>query len=155
MAEKTNSESTQEEQVMDNTAYIEAIKEMKEKTVSKEAYSKLQDENKKLLQSLINGETIEGTPQAEAADVNKLRNQLFGDGVELTNLEYCTKALELRDALIAEGKKDPFLPSGHKVIVTNEDVEAANRVAEIMKECIEYADGDSNIFTSELQRRMK
>ena len=59
MEELENSVSEQEN-VGDNTAnYIEAIKEMKANSVSKEAYVKLQQENKQLLNSLVNGQSIE------------------------------------------------------------------------------------------------
>ena len=59
MEELENSVSEQEN-VGDNTAnYIEAIKEMKANSVSKEAYVKLQQENKQLLNSLVNGQGIE------------------------------------------------------------------------------------------------
>ena len=40
-----------------------------------------------------------------------------------------------------------------KIVPTTEDIECANRVAEVVKECIEYADGDSQLFTNELNRR--
>ena len=33
------------------------------------------------------------------------------------------------------------------------DYEAAERVATVVRECIEYAKGDSAVFTNELQRR--
>ena len=44
-----------EENVNDSINYIEAIKEMKQNSVSKQAYDKLREENKQLLDSLING----------------------------------------------------------------------------------------------------
>ena len=134
--------------------YVAAIKELKDSTVPKNQYEKLKEENKKLLQSLINGESIEGAEASSVPDVKELRKELFNGDAQLTNLEYVTKALELRDQLIAEGKPDPFLPYGEKIAPTNEDVEAANRVAKVLKECVDYADGDSSIFTNELQRVM-
>ena len=56
--ELLNSESG-EENVNDSIDYIEAIKEMKQNSVSKKAYDKLREENKQLLDSLINGKEIE------------------------------------------------------------------------------------------------
>ena len=55
--------------------------------------------------------------------------------------------------MIAEGKPDPFLPIGKQIMPTNEDIEAANRVAEVFQSCVDYAEGDSAVFTNELQRR--
>lgn len=132
------------------TDYIAAIKELKDNTVSKEDYNKLKNENQKLLKSLVNGETI--TVEKAAADVGELRKQLYDSDAELSNLEYVTKSLELRDAIIAEGGHDPFLPWGKQIAPTTEDIEAANRVATVLKECVDYAEGDSEVFTNELMR---
>ena len=55
---------------------------------------------------------------------------------------------------MAEGNPDPFLPVGKQILPTDEDVAAANRVADVLKECVDYAEGDSAVFTNELQRRL-
>lgn len=138
--------------VPDNMDYIEAIKEIKQNTVDKEAYNKLKEENRKLLNSLINGEEINQQKVEETVDISKLRADLFNK--ENSNLEYAEKALKLRDEIIKQGGKDPFLPYGEKILPTEEDISTANRVAKILKECIEYADGNADIFTNELQRIM-
>ena len=144
--------------VEDNTNdYIAQIKNLKENSVSKDDYNKLKADNKKLIDALANGTQVEGMvvePKISAVDkINECRTKLFSKGGNLNNLEYCDTALQLRDALIENGERDPFLPFGHNVIATESDIETANRVATIMKECIDYADGDSDIFTNELQRR--
>lgn len=152
MIENENSVS-QQENVNDSTDYIEAIKEMKQNSVSKEAYEKLKAENKQLLDSIINGTELDNIKKEEPVDIETLRKDLFSDAShEKTNLDYVSSALKLRDALIAAGEKDPFLPAGEKIIPTEEDIATANRVASILKDCVEYADGDSALFTSELQR---
>lgn len=132
--------------------YISAIKEIKENSVDKEKYNQLREENKRLLQSLVNGETIQS--DVKPVDIGELRKELFSENADLSNLDYMTKTIQLRDALIESGEKDPFLPWGKKITPTQEDVQTAERVANIIKECIEYADGDSGVFTGELQRRM-
>lgn len=143
--------------VEDNTNdYIEQIKKLKESSVSRDDYNKLKADNKKLIDALANGTQLEGKvePKIDAVEnINNLRKKLFSKGNNLSNLEYCDTAVKLRDALIEKGERDPFLPFGHNVIATESDIESANRVATVMKECIEYADGDSDIFTNELQRR--
>ena len=48
-----------EEEVVDNTNYIDAIKDLKQNSVSKEKYDALAAENKKLVDALVNGEEIE------------------------------------------------------------------------------------------------
>ena len=140
--------------IEDNTKdYIEEIQKLKEGTVSKEEYMKLKEENKKLINSLATGEGFGATPAAPIPDVDNLRNKLF-NSEGLSNLDYCTTAIELREALIASGKPDPFLPVGHEIVPTASDIESAERVAQNLKECIDYAQGNSDIFTDELQRRL-
>ena len=136
-----------------DTDYIAAIEQLKATTVSKTDYDKLQQEKKRLLESLINGG--QSTPQTapQKPDIAKLRKELYCQEPNLSNLEYWKKTLELRDALMAEGEPDPFLPCGKKVAATAEDVQKAANVAKVMRECIDYADGDSRVFTNELNRR--
>ena len=142
--------------VEDNTNdYIDQIKKLKENSVSKEDYDKLRLDNKRLIDALANGTQMDVVePKVSTVEnINNLRKKLFSKGSNLSNLDYCKTAIELRDALIENGERDAFLPFGHNVVTTESDIETANRVATVMKECIDYADGDSDIFTNELQRR--
>ena len=142
--------------VEDNTNdYIDQIKKLKENSVSKDDYNKLKADNKKLIDALANGTQMDVVESKVSAvdKINELRTKLFSKGNNLSNLEYCDTAVKLRDALIENGERDPFLPFGHEVVATESDYESANRVATVLKECIDYADGDSDIFTNELQRR--
>lgn len=143
---------SQQENVDDSIDYIEAIKEMKQNSVSKSDYDKVKEENRRLLQSLVNGESIQ--KPVEPVDVKKLRAELFGSENDYSNLDFITRALQLRDAVIEQGGVDPFLPAGKNIAPTNEDVAVANHVADVLKECVEYAEGDNLVFTNELQRRM-
>lgn len=129
--------------------YIAAIKELKEKSVDRTQYDALRAENKRLLDALVNGSEPERAKPK--ADVDELRKRVFKE--DQTNLEFAENALALREAIIDQGGTDPFLPAGKKCIPTNEDVEAAGRVAAVLQECIDYAEGDSQIFTNELMRR--
>lgn len=153
MIENENSVS-QQENVNDSTDYIEALKEMKQNSVDRATYDKLKSENKQLLDALVNGKEIE-IKREEPVDVNQLRKDLFNRDKQLSNLDYVSSALKLRDALIERGERDPFLPYGDKVSLTAEHYEKAEQVATVLKECVEFADGDSGIFTAELQRRTK
>ena len=124
--------------VEDNTNdYIEQIKKLKESSVSKDDYNKLKADNKKLIDALANGTQVEGVVEPKVSAVEKidnLRKKLFSKGNDLSNLEYCDTAVKLRDALIENGERDPFLPFGHDVVATDSDYESAERVATIMKE---------------------
>ena len=134
--------------------YLEIINEMKQNSVSKEDYQRLREENRRLLNTIVNGGSLEqAAPQEEAVDIRELATELCNAGEErLSNVEYITKALKLREAIINTGAPDPFLPNGIDVAQTPVDVATAQRVAEAFTSCIEYADGDDAAFTAELQR---
>jgi hypothetical protein len=138
---------------VDNSSYIEAIKEMKNNYVPREKLTKLESENKQLLEALVNGKEIEVAKPEVKVDVNELRNKLFNTDAQLSDLEYVSTALQLREALLEQGEADPFLPYGDKVQLTAEHYDKAEAVAEVFKECIEFAEGDSRLFTAELLRR--
>ena len=87
------------EGVVDNTDYIAAIKELKENSVDRSKYDALKAENKKLLDSIVNGTEI-AQQQSE------------------------------------------------------EKIATANKVADVLQQCVDYAEGDSAVFTNELQRRI-
>lgn len=142
-----------EEETTPEEDYIKAIEDMKQNTVPKELYNKLKSENSRILDAYINGNDIDIPGKEETVDVNELRKDLFGK--ELSNLDYAQKALKLRSELIKRGERDPFLPVGNQVKETPDTYEAAERVATVLQECIDYAQGDSNLFTAELQRKTK
>ena len=145
--------------VEDNTQdYLAAIKELKEKSVDRSEYDKLRAENKKLIDAVVNGQPGQEEPvftKHSKEQIDDLRNELFNSPKELNNLEYITKAMELRDALMENGEPDPFLPVGKQISPTRDDLEGAEKVAQVYRECIEYAEGDSEVFTNELMRRTR
>lgn len=145
---------SQQDNVNDSIDYIEAIKEMKQNSVNRAEYDKLKKENKQLLDALVDGKEIE-IKKEEPVDISKLRKELFNKDSQLSNLDYVSSALKLRNALIEKGERDPFLPYGEKVTLTAEHYDKADQVATVLQECVDFADGDSGIFSAELQRRTK
>lgn len=145
--------------VEDNTQdYLAAIKELKEKSVDRSEYDKLRAENKKLIDAVVNGQPGQEEPAVSKhskEQIDDLRNDLFNSPKELNNLEYITKAMELREALMENGEPDPFLPVGKQISPTRDDLEGAEKVAQVYRECIDYAEGDSEVFTNELMRRTR
>ena len=139
--------------VEDNTPdYISEIQRLKETTVSKEDYNKLKADNKKLITALSNGSSIEGKvePKVDPIEkINNLRKELFGsESNSMNDLDMVSKMLELRKEIIDNGGTDPFLPKGHKVRITDNDKECANRVARVLTECVEDAEGSNRRFMS-------
>lgn len=145
--------------VEDNTQdYLAAIKELKEKSVDRSEYEKLRAENKKLIDTVVNGlpgQEEQVVVKHSKEQIDDLRNDLFNSPRELNNLEFITKTMELREALMENGEPDPFLPVGKQISPTRDDIEGAEKVAQVYKECIEYAEGDSEVFTNELMRRTR
>ena len=156
--EKQNQIEEQNTNVADNTPdYLAEIERLKSNTVDKSQYEKLLEDNKKLIQTVArNDERARANEAAknneQPIDINKLREKMFNPNNNLNNLEYIKSALELRKGLMDRGEPDPFLPIGNKISPTAEDVETANRVAKAFQSCVEYADGDPELFTQELQR---
>ena len=140
-----------------NVALAKALEEARKNSVPLEKYQKLEEENKKLVSEIINGEGGAGNGQTitpEKADIKALREKLYGPkSSELSNLEFWKNTLDLRDAVIAQEGYDPFLPYGEKIKPTAQDMEKANNVADVVKECIKEANGDSEIFTALLQSK--
>lgn len=145
--------------VEDNTQdYINAIKDLKQNSVDRSEYEKLRAENKRLIDAVVNGmpgQEEQVLVKHSKEQIDDLRNDLFNSPRELNNLEFITKAMELREALMENGEPDPFLPVGKQISPTRDDLEGAEKVAQVYKECIEYADGDSEVFTNELMRRTR
>lgn len=133
--------------------YLEAIKNLKQNTVDKAKYEQSEAERKRLLNMVVNGQTVDVPEEPKHREINVIRNELFNK--EHNNLDYIKLSLELRNALIAEGQPDPFLPYGRQISPTREDEEIAEKVAQVYQECVDFAEGDSELFTNELMRRTK
>ena len=142
-----------------NVELAKALKEMRENSVPKADYEKLQNENKQLVDQIINGEGGAGNGQATPpedleADIKALREKLYGPKCsELSNLEFCEATLKLREAIIKRDGIDPFLPRGANIKPTDYDTQRAQAVADVMAECIKEANGDSGVFTALLQAK--
>lgn len=137
-----------------NVELAKALKELKENSVSKEDYEKLEKENKELVAQIINGDggAGNGQPTPEKVDIKALREEIYGPkGADLSNLDYWKKTLKLRNAVIEQEGYDPFLPHGSKIKPSEYDVERANAVAETVQKCIDEAKDNSEVFTALLQ----
>lgn len=149
--EQQQSVSCEVENVEEMVDPLETLKNLQQNTVSKEEYNKVLKERNRYFNACANGRVVEEEPQKPKVDINALRKDLYG-GKDLTNLEYVEKTLQLRQALIDKGEPDPFMPIGHKYTPTDEDIATAKKLAEGLQYCVERANGDSEVFTNELQR---
>lgn len=140
-------------EAVDNTDYITAIKELKQNSVDRTKYDQVVAEKKALLDALVNGEEIE-VPNKAKRSIDEIRRETFKENSGLSAIQYVTNVLELREALMSEGKPDPFLPTDRNYVPHEEDYAEAQKVADVFRECLDYADGDNQVFINELNRRM-
>lgn len=135
--------------------YISAINEMKQNTVSKEQYLKLKEDNRKLLNSLVSGDNIKEQEKPKELDITSLRNISYGNNSDTINsVDYVKAVLELRRAIMDKGNPDPAVPRGYKSNPTQADYIEMENTANILQECVDYANGDNNIFNAEVRRRL-
>ena len=150
-----------EEEVVDNTNYIDAIKDLKQNSVSKEKYDALVAENKKLVDALVNGEEIE-TEQEDELKPRLEYYKAYKENEFNTDLEYWTNFLNLREATIKEYGKDPCVTGNYGLTPEGERIEPAYGEAEtidqqlgVIKDMISEADGDPTVFSTLMQAAMK
>ena len=150
------SESQEVENDTENN-YIKTINEMKKNSVSKDLYAKLQEENKQLLDTIVNGnyhtDEEEQAIKEEPVDLDAIRKEMFSGNC--SNLKYAEDALKLREEILKKSNVDIFLPHGSHIQPTKEDVESVRNVVSCLQHCIDEADGDSSIFTLELQKYLQ
>ena len=139
----------------DATDYISAINEIKANSVPRDKYEQLEREKKELIQALKQGNQVSLVDDTEEKSIDELRADLFKKGPDMNNLDYIKAALELRGAILENGGRDPFLPNGKNYVDNVTDMQKAEQVAQALEECIDYANGDSQLFTQELMRRTK
>ena len=154
MTDEILTNQTEETNINENQQYIDAIRDLKANTVSKDRYNKLMEENKNLLNSLVNGESVAAAApaQSELPPIQNLVDEMRGK--HLSDIEFVEKALEFRERVLEETGEDCFVSKGHNITPTQESYIAAQRTADIYRECLDYANGDNKVFMNELMRRM-
>lgn len=150
-------EEKREEEGVDVQKYLDEIQKLKEERVPKTELEKLREENKQLLESLLNGKEPEKEEEnPEGPTIQELRNKLYGKGSEdLTDLEYIEGTLLLRQKLIDEEGIDPFVPMGRKYSPDANDIYCAQKLAEGFQHCVDVAQGDNTVFLNEITRITK
>lgn len=129
-----------------------AYKELQENSVSKEQYNELAKVNSDLVRSVIDGGSISGAKSEpeETPDIKELAKATFEEGIG--NLEYAKRSLKLREAYIKKFEKDPFAPNHAEM--TQNDINRAEAVAEVMQECIEESGGSESVYTALFNERI-
>ena len=158
---ETAPKQTESSPAMTAQEYVEAVKKMKETMVPKEKYDKVMSENKVLTAAVIDGKDLpegfaKAGSQGKGRTASDLRKALFS-GKEMTNLEYVKTALDLRDKVIEEEgpEADPFIGGERHISRSSpmdrqRDRESAEAVAQMLRECVDKADGDPKAFNAYL-----
>jgi hypothetical protein len=143
----TNPEDNQEEQDP-----IAIITEMRANTVPKDKYNKLVEDNAKLMRALANGETIkvEETPKP---NIEELRKEYF-DFENKSDVQVAKDILALREAVIESGDQDPFLPNGRGAVITDQDRNDAQAVADLLQYAIDQSGGDNAVFLAQFSSKL-
>ena len=140
-------------QIMDDPSqmYIDEIKQLKSNTVSKDAYQKLQEENRSLLKSLVEGQQV-STPVEEQP--SRSTEEILKDfESDTSNLDHIKLVMELHNKRLEQGIND-FVPQGHQISPSDEDIRDAKQVEDFLNDLIQVADGNPDVFNNEYQRRV-
>lgn len=151
-----------EETVIDNTEYLEAIKDLKANSVDKAKYEALKADNKRLLDAVINGQTVETESEPVVYPSRSECLKKYKENNFSTDLDYWKNFLELRNATIREYGKDPLVTGNYGVSPTGEHIEAEYGEAEAMENLcdniqalIDECEGDPTLFRLKMQSSMK
>lgn len=150
-------QQAQETELPSNKNYIDAIKNYKENYVPKSRYEKLEEENRELVQALVNNEQITTVmTQEEQKPIADLVKEMRVDPAKgfMPDIAFVEKALEFRERVLEEQGVDCFVSVGHNIKPSRESYENAQKTADIYRECLDYANGDNKVFMNELLRRM-
>lgn len=159
--EKDLRNENEDEEEQDNNIYLEQIKKLKENSVSKDDYEKLEKERNELVKAFVEGKDIDipGTSKEEEetdTEINNLRESLLKEDSELSNLEFWENSLKLRKAIIErDGEEaDPFLPHSSQFAPSEDDRASVDRVVSVVEECIEKAEGNAETFRALLNAKI-
>lgn len=141
-----------EQENQQEESMVDIITELRANTVPKDRYQKLEEDNRKLMKALANGETIQ-VEAPNTPDIEELRKNYL-DFENKTDLQIAKDTLALRNALIEAGEADPFLPNGKTVEITDQDIVDAQRVADLLQYAIDQSNGDSGVFSASLASKL-
>lgn len=132
--------------------YLATIKQLKENRVSKADYDKLMADNKALQEMIVNGQEPQVEQVVKSRDVREILKDL--NNSTNTNLDYTKYLLEYRKAYFEKFGKDCFSGEGFNAKFSEADNETAQRVADVMQQCIDDCENDPTLFNALFQRRM-
>lgn len=134
--------------------YIDAIQELKANSVSIDRYNRVVEENKSLIQTLAQGGTLPNAGLPVERSAEEIKKELWGSEPITSQTKFVELSLELRDAVLRETGEDIYVSTGHYITPNAEAYASAEKSATIYRECLDYANGNDEVFINELSRRM-
>lgn len=148
-----NENLNENEDRIDAKTYLENLDALRNTTVSKEDYDRVVADNKRLATALANGDFSSGESDETAnLDLESCRAKMF-DGRRKTDMELFQDMMNLRNAAINAGERDPFLHNDPAHIPTMQEEQDAERIAREIQASLDYADGDPEVFRQEMLRK--
>ena len=151
-----------EEDVVDNTDYISAIKEIKQNSVSKEKYDALEAEKKQLLDALVSGQEVNLPDEGEKLGSRLEYYKKYKENKFSSNLDFWDNFCKLRKATIEEYGADPTVtgnfgltPEGDRIEPAYGEAEAMEKEIGVIEQMIEEADGNPIVFDALMQSAIK
>lgn len=141
----------------DNTDYIQAIKALKENSVSKEKYDTLAKEKKELLNALVNGQGIDQQNE-EKLESREFYYKKYKENKFSNDLDYWDNFLKLRKATIKEYGSDPcvtgsygFTPEGGRAEPEYGEKETIEEQMNLIEDMIKESEGNPIVFETLMQ----
>lgn len=119
----------------------------------------LQEAKSKYYDQILNGSTAQ-VAEKKTRSISEIREDLIKSlDHDVTNLDYCKLAVELDDAVRENAEKhnkqdSAFLPKGKQVDPTVDEYNTANKMNNILHECIDECGDDPEKFNMLLNSRM-
>lgn len=154
--ELKNQEENKQLEQNEDKHYLDTIKYMQETMVSKEKYDKMVKERNDAVTALSRGEYVatENPKAYEKKNPQEIMKEQAECAKKGDQCGYVEKALEFRERILEEYGIDCFVPQGQNINNTQESYNSAQKTADIYRECLDYAGGNSQVLINEIQRRM-
>lgn len=138
----------------------QTLNELKNQITELQAQNKnLQEAKTKYYDAVLNGNSA-AVEQPEHRSIGDIRADMI-NGFEhnITNLDYCKLAVELDDAVRSDAAKhnkvdSVFLPHGKDIQPTVDEYNSANKMNEVLRQCIDQSNNDPDQFNMLLQSHM-
>lgn len=140
----------------DNMDEIDAIGQLKQELATLKANTVSKEQYNKLKKAYVEGGSLladekEPTLEEKKKDFEETVIRMYNN--EGDNLDHGKDLLHFRDLCIDLYKRDPFLPSAGDI--SQEDIDAYSRAAELYEYAIETAEGDTSVYNTAFGSKLK